>query len=86
MFPVPDSNGYIKKRSYTVQGLVLQDVFLVYAACTLLLFWLSFPQVSPLQTFFLPAVGSIWTVSSVWCVLTKCVFVCLLKEARSYFH
>ena len=31
MFPVPESNGYLKTSS-TLQGLVLQEVFLVYSA------------------------------------------------------
>ena len=59
MCPAPKSHGYIKK-SYTVLGLVLPEVLLVYAVCTLLLcFGCSFPQISPLQSFSLPAVGSI---------------------------
>ena len=37
MFPAPESNGFMEKRSYTVQGLSLQEVSLVYAACALLL-------------------------------------------------
>ena len=37
MFPVPKSNGFMKKRPYTVQGLELQGVSLVCAACTLVL-------------------------------------------------
>ena len=49
MFPVPESNGCIKKMSYTVRGLTLQEVLLVYTVSTLLLcvhsavvFWLLF--------------------------------------------
>ena len=58
MFPVPESNGYVNKRSYSVQVLPLQEVFFVYAVCTLLLISAcSFPQISPLQVFSLPAVG-----------------------------
>ena len=41
-FPAPESNGYIKKRSYTVQDLVLQEFFLggwhmlcVFCCCVL---------------------------------------------------
>ena len=49
---------HIKKGSYTVQSLALQEVFLVYAMCTLLLcFFCSSPQVSLLQSSSLLAVG-----------------------------
>ena len=40
MFPAAENDGYIKKGSYTIQGLVLQEVFLVYTV----LFWLLFPS------------------------------------------
>lgn len=57
MFSALKNNGFMEKRSYTVQGLVLQEGSLVYVVCTLLLcFGCSFPQVSPLQSFSLPAV------------------------------
>ena len=86
MFPAPENNGYIKERSCTAQGLGREEVFLAYAVCTLLLcFGCSFPQVRLLQSFFLSAVGSITTLSIVLQVLTRCVLVSLLKEARSYF-
>ena len=62
--PAPKSNGFMKK-SYTVHGLVLQEVFLVYAMCTLLLYGCSIPQVSPLQNFSLFAVGTVWTLAIV---------------------
>ena len=66
MFPPLESNGY-KKRSYTVQSLVLQELSLVYAVCTLLLcFGCSFPQVSPLQSFSLPAMGNVLPLARVW--------------------
>lgn len=85
-FPAFESNGNIKKRSRTVQGLVLQEVFLVYVVCTLLLYFGCFlPQVTSVESFSLPTVGSVWTLSSVWGVLNKCVLVSLLEEARSYF-
>ena len=62
IFLAPESNGYFKKRSYTDQGPALQEVFLVYAVCTLLLCFGRFSsRVSPLQSFTLPAVGSVWT-------------------------
>ena len=81
MFHVPESNGFIKKRSYSAQDLELQEVFLGFAVCTLMLcFDCSYPQVSPLQSFSLPAVGSVWTLARVWLVLTRCALVCLLKE------
>jgi len=67
MFLALKSNGFMKKKSYTVQDLVLQELSLVCAMCTLLLcFGCFFPQVSPLQSISLPAVGSIWTLLSVW--------------------
>ena len=55
MFPSPETNGFMKKRSYNVQGLVLREVSLVNAVCTLLLcnVW-SMSQVNPLQCFSLP--------------------------------
>ena len=52
---------YINKGLYTVKGLALRDVFMVYAVCTLLLwFGCSFLQLSPLQSSSLLAVGSVW--------------------------
>ena len=30
MFPAPENNGFMKKLSYTVQSLMLQDVCLLY--------------------------------------------------------
>ena len=61
LFSAPEDNGYIKNRSYTAQSPGLQEVFLAYAVCILLLcFGCSFPQVSPLKTFFLPAVAYVW--------------------------
>ena len=49
MFPAPKNNGFMKERSYNVQGLVLQEVSLVYAACTLMLcYGCSVSQVIPL--------------------------------------
>ena len=88
MFSAPESNGFIKKRSYTVQDLVLQEVCLVCAACThsAVCFGCSFPQVSSLLSFSSPIVGSIWTLSCVWQVLTGCALVCLFKKARFYFR
>ena len=43
MFPAPESNGFMEKRLYTIQGLVL-ELSLVYSVCTLnLSFSCSFP-------------------------------------------
>ena len=67
MLPVPASNDVMKKRSYNVQGLALQEVSLVCAACTVLLcFGCSIPKASGLQRFSLPAVGSVWTLAREW--------------------
>ena len=64
MFPAPESNGFMKKRSHSVQGLVLQGVLSGVSSCTLLLCYsCSSPQVSPLQSFSLPAVGGVWTLA-----------------------
>ena len=46
-------------------SLELQEVFLVYVVCTLVLCGCSFPQVSPQQRFSLPTLGSVWTLSTV---------------------
>lgn len=67
MCPVPESNGFIKERSYILQGLALQELLLMYAVCPLLLFFgCSFSQVSPLQNFSLPQMGSVWLLSIMW--------------------
>ena len=86
-FPVPERNGFVKKKSYTVLGLVLQEVSLVYAVCTLLLcYGCSICQVSPLHSFFLPEEGNVWTLARVWWVLPRCALVGLLKETLCCFH
>ena len=66
MFPSPEDNGYVKKRSYTVNSLVLQDFFGVCCVHFAVVFWLLFPQISPLQNFSLPVVLNVWTLSSLW--------------------
>ena len=59
IFPDPEIYDHMKKRSYAVLSLVLQKVFLVYAVCTLLLYFgYSFPPVGLLQSFSLPVVRS----------------------------
>ena len=66
MFPSSESNGFMKKMVYNAQGLAIQEVFFVHAVCTMLLcFGCSFPQINPLQIFSLPALGSVWILSSV---------------------
>ena len=73
MFSALQSNSFMKKRSYTVQGLALQEVSLVCAVCTLLpCYGCSFPQFNPLQSFSLLVVGSAWTLARVWQVLLRC--------------
>ena len=78
--------GFIKKRSYTVQGLVLQEVSLLYAVYSLLLcFDCSFSQVSLLQNFSLPALGSVWPLARVWWVFNSCTLVYLFKKTLMLF-
>ena len=60
---------YIKKRSCTVQGLALQEVFLVCTVCTLMLHsGCSLTLVSPVQSSSLLAVGTVW--------IFRCTLVC----------
>lgn len=68
MFPAPESNGFIKKISYTAQSLVLQEVFLVYAVCTLLLcFGCFFPSGQSFAEFLLAYHGEcLDLVQCVW--------------------
>ena len=67
MFPAPESSGFMKKRSYNVQGLALQEVSLVCAAYILLLYYgCSVLHVSLLESFSLPAVKSVWTLARMW--------------------
>ena len=64
MSPAPESNGLMKKRPCSVQGLVPQGVSLMCAVCTLLLCCgSSILQVSHLQRLSLPAVGSVWSLA-----------------------
>ena len=60
---------YIKKRSYIVQGLALQELFLVYVVCTFLflLATLSHHRAPPCLQ---------WIVFG---PLTRCALICLLK-------
>ena len=66
MFLAPESNGFVKKRSCSVQGLVLQGVSLMCTTCILLLCsGCSMLQSSCLKRLFLPAVGSVWSLATV---------------------
>ena len=56
-FHASESNSSIKKWSYTAQGLVLQEVFLVDAVITLLLFWLIFSSDQSSSEFLLACSG-----------------------------
>ena len=42
MFPITESNAILRRGAYTVHGLVLQEVFLVYAMHSTVAFWLLF--------------------------------------------
>ena len=44
MFPAPESNGFTKKRSYSVQGLCLQGVFSVCCMHSAGAFGLLYPS------------------------------------------
>ena len=43
MFLTPESNGLLKKRSYSIQDLVLQGISPVHPACTVLFCLLYLP-------------------------------------------
>ena len=65
LFPALESNGFMKKEVIYPSG--PQEIALVYAAYTLILcFGYSISQVSPLQSFYLPAVDVVWTLARVW--------------------
>ena len=71
----------------TVQGLMLQEMFLICVVCILLLcFGCSFPQVSDLPSFsLLQCLDLVHCVANFnYAVLVR-VFVSLLEEARFYF-
>ena len=70
----------MNKRSY-LSGTWHFRNSLMYSMCMLLLYfgW-SFPQVRPLWSFSLPAVGIVWILAKVWQVLTRCALVFLLKR------
>ena len=81
--PAPENSGYIKKRSYTVLGLVLQEVFqIVHSA---VVFWLVLPSSQSSAELLLACVWGVWTLSTVWQILTRYVLVCLLEKTISYF-
>ena len=61
MFPAAESNGFMKKTPYDVQGLALQEVSPEHVVCTPQLCYVrSIPQAGPpLQGFLFPPVGSV---------------------------
>ena len=80
-------NGFMKKRTCSVHGLVLWGISTVFSACTLLLwFGCSVFQTSHLQRLSLPAMGSVGWLAWMWQVLTRCVPVCLWTETWHQFH
>ena len=65
-FLAPECQGFMKNRSYSVQGLVFQGVSQLCAECTLLLcFDSSILQASHLQRLSVPAVGTFWVLAIV---------------------
>ena len=85
MFLAPESNGFIKKRSCSVQDLMPQGVSLVWAMCALLLcFECSVQQLA--SRLSLPAMGSVWSLALIWWVLIGCATVCLLYEPWHKLH
>ena len=57
MFPASESNGFMKKGSYTVQWLVFLGMSLMCAVCTQLLYSHSVLHGIHLKKLLLPAVG-----------------------------
>ena len=65
MFPTPEHNGYIKNRSRTFQGLVLQEVF--FGVCCMhstVVFWLLSLR-SILSEFLFACSGAVFGPSPV---------------------
>lgn len=85
VFPDFESNGFIMKRSCTVQGLSLQEVSRVCCGHSAAVFWLLFPSSNFSAEFILPCLGECFDlVQNV--VLNRCALACLLKESWCYFH
>ena len=60
-------------------------VSVVCAACTVLsCFGCYFFQARHLHRPSLPAVGSVWSLASMWCVLPGCTLLCLLN--KPWYH
>ena len=76
MFPAPETNGYIKKKPFTIQVLVLQKVF--QSVHSALEFWLLFSLGQSCDCRVSPCLK--WGVFNlVWCVMfISCVlwFAC----------
>ena len=66
MFLVPESDGFMKNKSHSVQGLPLQGMSVVCVVCILLHFGCSVLQASRLQRLSLPEVGSVWALARMW--------------------
>ena len=67
MFPAPERVGFMRKKSYSIQDLVLQRVSLMCAAhAVLLCFDCSVLQASILQRLSLLAMDSVWPLGRVW--------------------
>ena len=76
MFPASESNGCIKKRSYTVQDLVLQgSVSGVCCVQSAVVFWVLFSSGQAYAEFLLVYMRSVWILSTVWQVLTRCLLL-----------
>ena len=76
-----ESNGLMRERSCSSQGLVLQKVSLVCTACgPFLCSDCSVLQACCRQRLSLPSMGSIWSLARVWWILTGCALVCLWNE------
>ena len=74
MFLAPKSNGFMKKRSYNVQSLVLEEVSLVHYAAVL---WLLYPSAQSSAEFLLACCGECF---GPWPECGECALVCLRKE------
>ena len=82
-----ESNGLMRERSCSSQGLVLQKVSLVCTACGLFLCSdCSVLQACCRQRLSLPSMGSIWSLARVWWVLTGCALVCLWNETCYHLY
>ena len=63
--PAPESNGHIKKGSYTVLGLLLLEVF-QQSVCSAVAFLLLLPSGQSSAELLLACSRDVWTLSTVW--------------------